>query len=412
MNGYISLLTRATPRLVWSQPAVRTMTTNVQIRTRIAFATIALCCSVLIAQDLTAQDRGPTRAGTASEQTRGPSQVLEARELPADQYLRLQRLALSGASVRFGRRIRSPLVDAHGMEFSVTAILDQQRNYLRTHPQRRGRPHGMSRSTARPCAVPVITSVNGRGESVIFTPLQSDNVYRIEGCGFGAESGEVFLVSSSDGTRMIQLQLDQSDAWSDDEIDVRLDPHLEGVPDLSVKLFVQAAGGARLEFQGCRFIARRGEVRSLETIEASQVKLQVTQSSSGPINQLECISPPSNGEEMPHSAEKMSAFIARVDEQRFAGGIDFFDLSGLAEGWVVESIELQFYTMTCPGDVTRTLQSGHWNTSFQAGGFTVAWASNSCSSFIPPIFHFGLSSSEYAVKVWVIGPAGTEPLRN
>jgi hypothetical protein len=60
--------------------------------------------------------------------------------------------------------------------------------------------------------------------------------------------------------------------------------------------------------------------------------------------------------------------------------------------------------------VTHTEQAGDSNLRVEDRGLTVNWASRTCSSFIPPMFRFSIAASEYGVKVWVMGPIGTEPV--
>jgi hypothetical protein len=257
--------------------------------------------------------------------------------------------------------------------------------------------------------------VNGRSASAIFTPQFPDNHYSIEGCAFGTLAGKVQLdtdmqrVSVNPPIQPIILQLDSPASWSENEIDVHLDTHLSGIPDSVISLVVYSAGGRRLELSGCLFVAARGEPRVLKTIPASWIKLQASTSSSHPIAQLEYVSPPIGGEGVPHEAAGTSALVVRSDPEQFNAGTDSYDFSGLNPGWTVESIQLQDYRVSCPGDVTRTRSLGNWKTAWSDRGFAVTWASNMCTSYIPPVSSFALSSSEYAIRVWVIGPAGTQP---
>jgi hypothetical protein len=348
--------------------------------------------------------------------------TVDAHDLPADQYVRLSRLALSSATARLGPRIKNPRISSAGLDPAVLTILEQQRAYLYPHnPASRQTPGDGNRSTIRtgplpaPCLNPIIAAVNGRAAGAVFTPLLSENHYRIEGCGFGEKAGEIQLepglhVDSLVHTQPIMLQLDRPGAWSKTEIDVHLDPRLSGIPDFAVTLVVHLADGRRAELTGCRFIAVRDRPAPLKTIAASWVKLEATTASSHAIRQLEYVSPPTRIEEVSDAAAGMSALVIRSAPDAFIGSSDFYDFSALNPGWVVESVQIQNYSISCPGDVTRTEQAGVWETSFDAHGFTVKWASDSCSSFIPPVFRFTLSASQYAVKVWVIGPIGTEPI--
>jgi hypothetical protein len=43
-------------------------------------------------------------------------------------------------------------------------------------------------------------------------------------------------------------------------------------------------------------------------------------------------------------------------------------------------------------------------------GVSVAFGNSVCTSFIPPSFTFSMSFSQYAIRVWVIGPKGTQAL--
>lgn len=366
---------------------------------------------------------------------------MTAKELPATEYVRLRTRALGGASARLGPRIRNPRITANGWAPSLLTIVEQQRDYLRKHPgSHRDTPSNSSdqssaqdnaeRKTLTPpnhwgspevesqgflmaaqlspsCLMPEIVLVNGRAAEAVFTPQPPDNLYRIEGCGFGAKPGEVWIGSDS---RTIHLQLNGSDAWSDTEIIARLDPNFSGLSDSSVRLIVQRADDTRLEFPGCHFLAVRGPATVLKTIPASWVKLDATMASLHPIRQLEFLSPPLVGDEVPGDATKASALIVRSDTDQFGSGADYYDFSALPSGWIVESLQILRYPGICPGDVTRVKELAGWKTVFDAHGFRVDWSSNSCSSFVPPVFRFSMTSSEYAVKVWVVGPVGTEAI--
>jgi hypothetical protein len=115
---------------------------------------------------------------------------------------------------------------------------------------------------------------------------------------------------------------------------------------------------------------------------------------------------------MPPDAAGASAFITRSDSQPFSTGKDVYDFSQLAPGWVVESVQLRVFNAACPGESKVSVSNGSWETSWTPHGFVVLWADETCSSPIPPVFNFTLSSSQYATDVWVIGPAGTQPLPN
>jgi hypothetical protein len=350
--------------------------------------------------------------------------VREAQDFPAAEYARLKAEALSKANGQPGPRIRNPRLSRDGIDLAVLAVLDEQRRYLLNSaepggawPRRRTATAGLLR-TALPgpsCFNPMILAVNGRAVEPVFTPRLGDNHFRIEGCGFGSRAGEVRLEPESSvplagiAIQPTTLPLERTGAWSDNQIDVRLDSHLAGNPDAMTTLVVRLADGRRLELHGCRFVAMRGAPVILKTISASWVKLSPPGTQPRLLRQIEYVSPPTRGEDIPPDAANLSALVIRSDSEAFKGGTDKYEFSALNPGWVVESIQIQTYDVACPGDVTQTEQSGDSNLRVENRGLTVNWASRTCSSFIPPMFRFSIAASEYGVKVWVMGPIGTEP---
>jgi hypothetical protein len=357
-----------------------------------------------------------------------PQAATEAREFPAGEYARLRVKALSNANGKPGPRIRNPRLSMEGIDLATLAVLDEQRRYRRNsgEPGGTASPRRLTATagsdllrTALPfpsCLNPMIIAVNGRAVGPVFTPRRGDNHFRIEGCGFGNAPGEVRLesesgpISPNPEMQPIVLQPERAASWSENQIDVRLDPRLAGNPDSMATLVVLPADGRRIELHGCRFLALRGEPIILKTIAASWVKLSATSSPFHPIPQFEYVSPPTSGGDIPPGAAKMSALVIRSDNEAFGAGVDTYDFSALSPGWVVESIQVENYDVACPGDVTRTQQFGDASARVDDHGLTVTWASHTCSSFIPPIFRFKMASSEYAVKVWVTGPIGTDPV--
>jgi len=351
--------------------------------------------------------------------------VSEAQEFPVAEYARLKAEALSKANGQPGPRIRNPRLSSDGIEPAILAVLDEQRRYLqnsaepgRAWPRRLTAMAGLLR-TALPvpsCFNPLILAVNGRAVEPVFTPRLGDNHFRIEGCGFGSRPGEVRLEPESSvplpaiAMQPTTLQLERAGSWSDNQIDVRLDSHLAGNPDSIATLVVRLADGRRLELHGCRFVAVRGAPVALKMISASWVKLSPTGTQPRLLRQVEYVSLPTGGEDIPPDAANLSALVIRSDSETFDGGTDKYEFSALNPGWVVESIQIQNYDVACPGDVTHTEQAGDSNLRVEDRGLTVNWASRTCSSFIPPMFRFSIAASEYGVKVWVMGPIGTEPV--
>lgn len=213
-------------------------------------------------------------------------------------------------------------------------------------------------------------------------------------------------------SRPLSIELDSPAGWTDFEIAVHIDSKLSGVSDFPVDLVVHLANGREVPLLGCVFVAARGEPQLLKTIPAAWVKLDATFASSRPIEQLEYVSPPVKSDEIPAEALGSSVFIVRSDREPFAAGRDLYDFSQLSPGWAVESLQLNQFGVSCPGDRPLAESKGAWATAWNPHGFAVLWGRETCASSAGPAFNFTLNSSQYAARVWVIGPAGTQPLRN
>jgi hypothetical protein len=263
----------------------------------------------------------------------------------------------------------------------------------------------------------MIRLVNGKKTRAVFTPQVPDNLYKIEGCFFGNVRGKLQLEPHptvfGQSALPITLQIDSPlNAWTDTKIDAYLDPGLSGIPDYPVTLVIYPGKGQRMELPGCFFVAVRGEPQLLNVIPSSWVKLQASAVGSRSIKQLEYVSPRANGSEAPSDGAGTSAFVVRSDSEQFGFGSDTYDFSRLSPGWVVDSVQLQTYAASCPGDITYAQSVGRWDTIWSERGFTVNWQDDACTSQIPPVFNFDLSLSQYATRVWVIGPVGTRPVSN
>ena len=381
-----------------------------------------------------------TAAAPLSAQTGVPE-----GNLPTSRYLELRTQTLAHARPISGPRLKNPNLTTGGLDrntatalaeqradrlnrvgFSsqphATALLsDQPATLLPSSPSTGGaqRPSTSSSAELIPhkssCSIPAIHAVNGRATAPVFTPAEPDSHYRITGCGFGSAPGTVRLKptvtdpSSGPALQPIAMQIE---SWRDDYIDARINPGLTGIPDFAAELVIQLPSGRNVQLTHCQFLAARGEPQLLRSIPAAWVRLDATSLSARAIHQVEFESPPVAGAETPPDAVGSSAFIVRSNPQPFSTGRDSYDLSQLAPGWVVESVQLRVFNAACPGESRLPVSNGSWETSWTAHGFVVAWADETCSSPIPPVFNFTLSSSQYATDIWVIGPAGTQPILN
>ncbi len=366
-------------------------------------AALAITHQIVAQQIISQQSMAQQSSDGSSWRSRGPA------ETAGEPYQQLRREALANAEVRLSPRLRNPKISSTGLDPAVASTLEQQRAYL----ENPGPPvPGSATST---CNGPAIRSVNGSRAGAIFTPQAPENVYRIEGCAFASARGRVQLEprpqAGGQPAAPIVLQVESSPAaWSDREIKARLDPHLTGIPDSPVTLVVYTASGQRLEMPGCLFVAARGERQLLRVIPASWVTLDATRAGARSIEQLEYVSPPVKGGEVPKDAAGTSALVVRSDPELFGPGSDTYDFSNLGPGWVVDSVQLQTYAISCPADITYPRSFGRWDVTWDRKGFTISWQGDVCKSYAQPFFNPNLSLSQYAAKVWVIGPAGTRPV--
>jgi hypothetical protein len=349
----------------------------------------------------------------------------------ANEYQKLWSQIL--ARVETGPRLKNPAISSDGLPPGVVRALLEQRNYLEgrgtvasTQATVNASTRELVGDTSRkppllsgdpPCREPMIQAVNGKTRSVIFTPTAADNRYRIEGCFFGNAPGIVQLEARSVLRRPnafppISMQLDStsSGVWSEHEINVQLDAELRGVPDYPVTLVIYPVKHRRIELRGCRFVAARGSPQLLSLIPSAWVSLHPSGVGSRSIRQLEYASPTEASGAVPKDASASSAFVVRSDPAQFGIGRDSYDFSHLNPGWVVESVQLQTYSVSCP-EVANSPQSfGGWEAEWTPHGVRVAFQESACVSSLPPRSGFNMSVSQYAIRVWVVGPVGTQPL--
>jgi hypothetical protein len=263
----------------------------------------------------------------------------------------------------------------------------------------------------------MIRSVNGKTKGVVFTPTAANNRYRIEGCFFGDAPGIVQLEARSGphptkATPPIPMHLDSTSlgVWSDHELNVQIDTDLRGIFDYPVTLVIYPAKHRRIELPNCRFVAARGNPQLLTMIPSTWVSLYPSGVGSRSIRQLEYVSPTQAGGVVPEDATASSAFVVRSDRKQFGIGIDNYDFRQLNPGWVVDSVQLQTYSVSCPEADTSTQSFGHWEAGWTLFGVSVAFEDSLCTSSVLLPSPFDMSLSQYAIRVWVVGPVGTPPL--
>jgi hypothetical protein len=369
----------------------------------------------------------------ASDAVQTDSPVAQLKPALVDEYLKLWSPLLKNAKVETGPKLKNPAISSDGLAPGIVRALQEQRNYLEAHEAVASARAAVNATTRElisdssrkprslfpepPCHEPMIRSVNGKTKGVMFTPAASNNRYRIEGCFFGDAPGIVQLEARSGphqvkAVRPITMQLDSASlgAWSDHELNVQLDTELRGIPDYSVTLVIYPAKHRRIELRNCRFVAARGNPQLLSVIPSAWVRLYPSGVGSRSIRQLEYVSPTQAGGVVPEDATASSAFVVRSDRKQFGIGRDNYDFRQLNPGWVVDSVQLQTYSVSCREADTSTQSFGHWEAGWTLFGVSVAFQDSVCTSSALPPSPFDMSLSQYAIRVWVVGPVGTPPL--
>ncbi len=350
-----------------------------------------------------------------------------------DENGKLWSQVLANAMVTAGPKLKNPVISSDGLTPGVVRALLEQRKYREAHGAVAFTPAAVNAATRErighnsqklpspsgdpPCRAPMIRTVNGKAKGVVFTPTAADNRYRIIGCFFGDGPGIVELKTHSEPHQSnavppIPMQLDStsSGAWSEHEINVQLDTEISGIPDYPVTLVIYPLKHRSIELRSCRFVAARGHPQLLSMIPSAWVSLYPSGVGSRSIRQLEYVSPTQASGAAPEDASASSASVVRSDPGQFGTGTDSYDFGHLNPGWVVESVQLQTYSVSCPVVATTAQSFGSWEAVWTRQGVRVAFQESVCVSSPPPRSSFNISVSQYAIRVWVVGPVGTQPL--
>jgi hypothetical protein len=273
-------------------------------------------------------------------------------------------------------------------------------------------------STALTCANDPtfrIITVSGSAGPATFTPIDQYNLYTITGCSFGnpGSNDKVYIYGAGSFQGNFAIKF-----WSDNSIAVTLDESISGYPDLSnINLVVQRNDGQQTQKPGFNFYAFRQAV-PLSTMPSSWAKL-VTLTSGFKTMSPQYSSPPSSSPGPGPTAG--TSYVSRLyDGAKFdpTGKSDYYDFSQLAAGWTTDSFQVTTYLQTCVWVVTYKQNFGSWHWDWDRNNLNnirVWFSDTTCSGFnaVVPLGlqnYQNLTRSDYALKVWVIGPRGIDPL--
>jgi len=287
-----------------------------------------------------------------------------------------------------------------------------------------------------------IATVDGKKSGVVFMPIAGpEGTFVIQGCGFGAKPGEVYLSglqyppSSPTGRRIIRmfpdrlsLQIAQNGftggqpgqgnwqlGWSDRQIVVRMDPNASGFFDTNnVALVVKTASGQEYKAAGFRFFAAR-EQRKLASIPTRAITPGQSYDTAGHATVANILSPSAASVVLPgHTV----AVVREDNSAPFPGGADTLDLSrSLPPGFQVIGVQQFNAALTSAACQSIPPGGGHfttngtWNVTATGGGaYMILWQEQSCAtqSTSGPNVSSG-SISAYALDITVTGPRGVDP---
>jgi hypothetical protein len=256
-----------------------------------------------------------------------------------------------------------------------------------------------------------ILKVSGSGSPATFTPIAQYNLYTITGCSFGnpGASDKVYIYGT--GTFQANFVIN---FWSDNSIVVALDPTITGHPDLNnLSLVVQRGDGQQSQKQGFSFYAAR-KIVPLKMIPSSWATLP-TLTYSDKTMAPQYSSPSSS------SGQTGTAFVSRsFDGAKFdpTGQSDYYDFSQLAPGWTTDSFQVTTYPQSCLFVITYKQDFGAWNWTWDQNNpnnIRISLSDTTCSGLLPNapwVNYQNLTGSYYLLQVWVIGPAGIDPITN
>jgi hypothetical protein len=264
----------------------------------------------------------------------------------------------------------------------------------------------------------MIQSINGvktgmSNPNIVFSQDPNYNDYKIVGCNFGTTQGQAHL-NGAFRSGVVPLQIK---SWTDNGIEIMLDPNLKGEPDQNnVTLVINPVGGAQGQLPNCKFYALRQEV-NLTRLAQSVVTLATIMDTGGTPVPTVRFSSPYRDPLTVNAGTTYTAGVDRFDTYRFGAATDIWDLSNLTPGFVATNFSLNHWaTEDCEGGggviVTdpTIYNDGNWNAQWDPANpkrIIVNIAEEHCHAWDTN----DASSSNYALEIQVAGPVGVNPVQ-
>ncbi|MHB8753399.1 MAG: hypothetical protein ACYC92_00335 [Candidatus Acidiferrales bacterium] len=276
-----------------------------------------------------------------------------------------------------------------------------------------------------------ILNVSGSSFPATFTPIDKYNLYTIKGCSFGGVTGKAYIYGSGSFQEYFVIKF-----WSDNEIDLSLDPSLSGYPDLgNLFLVIQRADGQQIQKGGFKFYAARSTV-PLNTIPEQNVtpdqqQLYFSVNYTTPAADASGYAAEFSRyvdfhKDRPSGTIYLGNENLGADKQGSYGigaafasgaGSDYFDFSKLAPEFTTDSFQMAYWqpaaSSMCGGNADTLNASideadGSWDPEWDGNNIRVAWQAQDCDE-MELLTATRVRESQYALQVWVTGPRCLDP---
>jgi hypothetical protein len=263
-----------------------------------------------------------------------------------------------------------------------------------------------------------VLTVSGGQSAAAFTQDSKYNFYTISGCTFGNPGPNAKAYIYSQGTFREDFQIEQ---WSDNWIQLSIDPNLKGIDDQdNVTLVIQRQDGKQASKGGFRFYAAR-ETILLPAIPKSDFSLNrfrpdsaATDSWTPTYTSASSVAVVPN---LPGMSAEVQWTLGTDPDRTLVGGSDIYDFSHLHSTFGLENAQMEWKDILCDGNYQFAASKNNWGVDWYGNaGVQVTWQGQtcnpkpgSCGGSLQPDCFVSSPESNYGVDVWVTGPRGIDP---
>jgi hypothetical protein len=267
-----------------------------------------------------------------------------------------------------------------------------------------------------------VLTVSGGPSPVVFTPDPKYNFYTITGCSFGNPGTNSKAYIYYQGTFREDFQIQQ---WTDNSIQLSLDPNTSGVDDQSnVTFLIQREDGTQAAKNGYSFYAVRQTVL-LPQIPRTYFSLDQFRTDNSILSGWNPTytsgSSASVIPNLPGLSAEVHWDITYDTDGSLTGGSDIYDFSHLHSTFALDSASMEWANVSCgdPSHSQFTASNNNWSIDWYGpSGVQVGWQGQVCKNtpgscgggpFVTNDCFANAPESNYGVNVWVNGPRGLDP---